>query len=309
MHAETKLWRNPEAHRIVVAQIIDYAKDLAKMTFEDFCQSAMKSKSGDSIKKFFRRVKEKKHSINEVKLQQDLQDSLPNGRFLLIIVGDEIFPQVALLTESISSAPHLEFSIALSELRFYRCEDEKDHQLLVVPQIVGESKPQVRAVVRILYEGKKPEAIATPLEIEGGGLLNEETFKQTLDLEGQELFSEILKLSETEGFPIRWGVAGFSLNANLAGKNVPIFYGYGNKAWFGQSLYTSFSDILRKVENGREIVLTFREKLLRINAFNDAGKELAFKFKKKLSIEQTVELVRTISELGKTIESSESKIE
>lgn len=25
---ETKLWRNPEAHRTVVAQILDYAKDL-----------------------------------------------------------------------------------------------------------------------------------------------------------------------------------------------------------------------------------------------------------------------------------------
>jgi len=32
---ETKLWRNPEARREVVGQIIDYAKDVSKWTFED----------------------------------------------------------------------------------------------------------------------------------------------------------------------------------------------------------------------------------------------------------------------------------
>jgi hypothetical protein len=67
---ETKLWRNPEAHRSVVAQIIDYAKDLSKMSFEDFCESATKTKSTDSIKAFFRKIKEKYPKINEIKLQQ-----------------------------------------------------------------------------------------------------------------------------------------------------------------------------------------------------------------------------------------------
>jgi hypothetical protein len=121
------------------------------MSFDSFCESVTKIKNSDSKKAFFKKIKEKFPNINEIKLQQNIQDALLHGRFLLIIVGDEIFPEVALLTESISSAPHLEFNIALSELRFYRSQDDQDHQLLVVPQIVRESQPQVRAVVLVLY--------------------------------------------------------------------------------------------------------------------------------------------------------------
>lgn len=36
---ETKLWRNPEARRKVVAQIIDYAKDMAKWSYSDLVQA------------------------------------------------------------------------------------------------------------------------------------------------------------------------------------------------------------------------------------------------------------------------------
>jgi hypothetical protein len=305
---ETKLWRNPEAHRSVVAQIIDYAKDLSKMSFEDFCESATKTKSTDSIKAFFRKIKEKYPEINEIKLQQNIQDSLSHGRFLLIIVGDEIFPEVAFLTESIASAPHLEFNIALAELRFYRSQDDQDHQLLVVPQIVGESKPQVRAVVRILYEEKKPDVVVTPIEPPEEIKLDEDAFMKTLDPEGQEVFKEILKLYETHGFPIHWGTAGFSLNIDLNGNHVALCYGYGKKAWFGQSFYTAFSDILRKVENGREIVLTFREKLKQTKIFTQTEKELTFKFKKKLSETQTTDLVKILIELADSVETNGAKV-
>ena len=33
---ETKLWRNPEAHRTVLAQLLDYAKALSQMDFAEF---------------------------------------------------------------------------------------------------------------------------------------------------------------------------------------------------------------------------------------------------------------------------------
>jgi hypothetical protein len=32
---ETKLWRNPDARRKVIAQILDYANELSKWTYED----------------------------------------------------------------------------------------------------------------------------------------------------------------------------------------------------------------------------------------------------------------------------------
>jgi hypothetical protein len=131
---------------------------------------------------------------------------------------------------------------------------------------------------------------------------------RTLDPEGQEVFKEILKLCEIHGFPIYWGTAGFSLNIDLNGKHVALCYGYGKKAWFGQSFYTAFSDILRKVENGREIVLTFREKLRQIKIFTETEKELNFKFKKKLSETQITDLVKILVELADTIETNGYKV-
>ena len=44
---ETKLWRNPESRREVVAQILDYAKELTKWTYDDLDRAAaIASKSG-----------------------------------------------------------------------------------------------------------------------------------------------------------------------------------------------------------------------------------------------------------------------
>lgn len=45
---ETKLWRNPEARRTVVAQILDYAKSISGWNFDDIArQVAIATKKGD----------------------------------------------------------------------------------------------------------------------------------------------------------------------------------------------------------------------------------------------------------------------
>ena len=40
---ETKLWKNPEKHRTVVAQVIDYAKELATWDYDRLCQAILAS--------------------------------------------------------------------------------------------------------------------------------------------------------------------------------------------------------------------------------------------------------------------------
>jgi hypothetical protein len=46
---ETKLWRNPEARRSVVAQIIDYAKELARWNYDDLI-AAVRRATGERAK-------------------------------------------------------------------------------------------------------------------------------------------------------------------------------------------------------------------------------------------------------------------
>lgn len=60
---ETKLWRNAEARREVVGQIIDYAKELSKWTFSDLDKSVIASNklyqnSSDNLLSTFRKFKE-----------------------------------------------------------------------------------------------------------------------------------------------------------------------------------------------------------------------------------------------------------
>ena len=44
--AECKLWRNPEARRKAVGQILDYAKDIAKWDYDKFESECLKSRKG-----------------------------------------------------------------------------------------------------------------------------------------------------------------------------------------------------------------------------------------------------------------------
>ena len=118
---ETKLWRNPEAHRTVLAQLIDYAKDLASFTYEEL-ESKVKQ-FHDNRKKSFTSivdlVKDGKEEFDAVLFEEELRRSMAIGEFLLLIVGDQIRPQVVMLSQAVQAAPHLEFKIGLVELRFY----------------------------------------------------------------------------------------------------------------------------------------------------------------------------------------------
>ena len=40
---ETKLWKNPDKHRTVVAQVIDYAKELATWDYDRLCEAILQS--------------------------------------------------------------------------------------------------------------------------------------------------------------------------------------------------------------------------------------------------------------------------
>lgn len=62
------------------------------------------------------------------------------------------------------------------------------------------------------------------------------------------------------------------------------------------------------MENGREIVLTFREKLKQTKIFTETEKELTFKFKKKLSETQITDLVKILVELADSVETNGGKV-
>jgi hypothetical protein len=214
---ETKLWRNPEAHRTVVAQILDYARELAKWSFHELdeaVQDFMQKRTGKR-KSIYTIVKSRETNLdcNEIEFEQRAQDCLDNGRFALAIVGDRIFPGATQLAETIQAAPHMQYTIGFFELRCYRAEKGVDWPLIVVPHIVAKTKEITRAVVKVVYEKEKPEVqISTPQEEQGDtGRTNFEEFIASLPSRLAGTFKSYMESWMQAGHKFFWGVTGFSL--------------------------------------------------------------------------------------------------
>jgi hypothetical protein len=137
---ETKLWKNPEQHRTVVAQVIDYAKEISKWDYDQLNAAVLKAarSQDDLVKKNIEQIVTphlERSGISILDFQERLISTLEGGDFLLLIIGDRISPNLTFLSESISGAPGLNFRLGLVELKLYRTNKNQNWPLLVVPDM------------------------------------------------------------------------------------------------------------------------------------------------------------------------------
>lgn len=231
---ETKLWRNPEAHRTVVAQILDYAKTLTTWDYAklDNAVKTFQAKTVGQPRSLYEVVRKEKRDLDldGIEFEQRVQDSLTYGRFALLIVGDRIFPAATQLVEVIQSTPDLQFSMALVELRCFRLQIETDWPLLVVPSIVARTREVMRAVVKVIYEEKKPEIEVNAIEEEPSrtGKTSLAEFLASLPSNLTDVFSVYLDRWTKVGYTVYWGEVGFSLRIPWGAKLVTVFDAYPN---------------------------------------------------------------------------------
>ena len=140
---EFKLWRNPEARREVIGQILDYAKELASWSYEDFQRqvSLARNESGNVV---FDLVAEKSPGIEESEFIDNVTRHLRRGEFLLLIVGDGIQESVANIVDFVQRYSGLHFNLALVEAALYR--DTGGH-LFVQPRVLARTEIVQRFVV------------------------------------------------------------------------------------------------------------------------------------------------------------------
>ncbi len=160
---ETKLWRNPEARRSVVAQIIDYAKEMAGWSY-DRLVSAIKNANkifdnSDPLLDIFSEAEgedfDQRIFIDRV--TRNLQD----GKFLLLIVGDGIQEGVEKMVDFLQQTPRLGFSLALVELAVYRESPEKKYPLYIQPKILIRTKEITRAIVELKIPVSKSDILVS----------------------------------------------------------------------------------------------------------------------------------------------------
>lgn len=147
---EAKLWRNPEARREVVGQIIDYAKELASWAYEDL-NAAVRTAIGKGLWERVSREISGEDPNGESAFVDRVSRNLREGRFLLVIAGDGIHDSVEDMVSFLQSTPQLQFTLALVELQLYGMGNNED--ILVVPQVVARTVEVTRAVVRVESTG------------------------------------------------------------------------------------------------------------------------------------------------------------
>ncbi len=156
---ETKLWRNPEARREVVGQIIEYAKVVSTWSFNELNQKVKEHNEQrwgviDMIRTVVP-IPEEDEGI----LIDAISKNMQRGHFLLLIVGDGIRESTEELAEYLSESPQLHFTLALVELKIYQATDG----LLVIPQVVTRTREITRAIIRI--EGNQIQQISVDTDV------------------------------------------------------------------------------------------------------------------------------------------------
>ena len=162
---ETKLWRNPEARRKVVAQILDYAQEVSSWTYEDL-QREVNRRLGRKGNSLFELVKSA--HVELLQVESDFVDAvsrnLKRGRILLLIVGDGIREGTAGIAEFLTQAGHLHFTFALIELNLYQAEGKGQ---LLIPKTLAKTTELARMTVEIppglsLTSVEEPEKAVDP---------------------------------------------------------------------------------------------------------------------------------------------------
>jgi hypothetical protein len=161
---ECKLWRNAEARREVVGQILDYAKELARLTASDV-QRDVASRLGRGPGALLDLVRAADPTLDETQFNDALTANLRRGRFLLLIVGDGIREGVENIAAYLEAHAGLHFSFGLVEMPIYLLPDGGR---LVAPRVLVHTKVITRTVV-LLPDGhglQEEEDAATARELD-----------------------------------------------------------------------------------------------------------------------------------------------
>jgi hypothetical protein len=225
---ETKLWRNPEARREVVGQILDYAKELSRWTYTDLDACVVKfnqlyNNNSDGLLATFKNMYEQDETEESYFIDK-VSKNLRRGRFLLLIVGDGIRESVEDMVLYLSDSPQLYFTLALVELQVFKMP-AADSSLLVIPQLITRTKEITRAVVRV--EGIQPDNVKinietdinTPNDIKNpaGRRLNItaddyfEELEKNCGIDKVAFVKQIIKDAEDLGLFIEWNTGSFSI--------------------------------------------------------------------------------------------------
>ena len=236
---ETKLWRNPEAKREVVGQIIDYAKELTNWNFTKLNDGIKNSSQlyNNNSKGIIELIKdfENIEEHEEYKIIDNIERNLKRGRFLLLIVGDGIRESVEEMVDFLSNTPQIQFTLGLVELQFYK-NPNVEGELIAIPNLITRTREITRAIVKIENSTNGNVTIETDFieekvkPITARTTITEDDFfeqlQQNTDYESAEFAKHILATVKEKGYFVEWRQGAFVakiLDPNGSGSKITLF--------------------------------------------------------------------------------------
>lgn len=140
---ECKLWRNPEARREVVGQILDYARVLRRWTYTDLQREAARARKEQGFD-LFAFVRTQYPDLEQAAFVDNVTRNLAQGRLLLLILGDGIREGVEAIAEYIQDHAGLHFTFGLVEAQVFELGGG---QRIVQPRVLARTLIVNRTVV------------------------------------------------------------------------------------------------------------------------------------------------------------------
>ena len=169
---ECKLWRNPEARRAAVTQILDYAKEISRWSYEELNDAVRRAANRpEGTNALFDLVREQNDTIDEQTFVDDVTRNLKSGRFLLLVVGDGIREGVERIADYLKQSAGIRFTFGLVELAIFDMPDGAAGGIIVEPRVLARTFEIERAVVRLADAGvvvEDPPSTGSPSS-DGGG--------------------------------------------------------------------------------------------------------------------------------------------
>ena len=169
---ECKLWRNPEARRNAISQILDYAKEISRWSYENLNDAVLRAaKRPRSANALFELVRAQNNTIDEPTFVDDVTRNLESGRFLLLVVGDGILEGVERIADYLQQSAGIRFTFGLVELAIFKMPDESAGGIIVEPRVLARTFEIERAVVRLADAGvvvEDPPSTGT-VSLDSGG--------------------------------------------------------------------------------------------------------------------------------------------
>jgi hypothetical protein len=147
---ESKLWRNPEARREVVGQILDYARVLRRWTYNDLQRESARARKeqGFNLAEFVR-LRSGVAAFDEATFCDNVTRNLARSRILLLIVGDGIREGVEAIADYVQQSTGLHFTLGLVEVPIFEVGPETR---IVQPRVLARTAIINRTVVGLASE-------------------------------------------------------------------------------------------------------------------------------------------------------------